>query len=433
MTDLSEIKSLIEGIGRAHEEYKRTNDERIAKMAKGESVAEHDEKLARIDEKLTMLTELKAHVDDIEKKVGRAVLNGAGDDQDFALEVKGFNDMRRARAKVATADIEADEYRAYKSAFWKSIRQGIDSLEYEERKALSAGSDPDGGYMLPVPTVGRIVTNIFESSPIRQIAAVQPISGDALEGIEDRGEVGSGWVAETGTRSDSTTPQVGKYRIEAHEQYSQPKATQKLLDDAAVNIEGWLAEKVSSKFARDEGTAFVSGNGVGRPKGFTSYTTAATADATRTWGQLEHVVTGVNGDFAATNPADILFTLEGAFKQPYLNGASFVTKREVITKVRKFKGSDNNYLWQPGLQAGKPATLIGYPIVMAEDMPALSSNGLSLALGDFKAGYQVVDRIGVRTLRDPFTDKPYVKFYSTRRVGGAVVDFHAIKFVKFST
>jgi HK97 family phage major capsid protein len=214
--------------------------------------------------------------------------------------------------------------------------------------------------------------------------------------------------------------------------YAAPRATQKLLDDAVFDVEGWLAGKVADKLSRTEGAAYVAGNGIAKPKGFTAYSTAATADATRDWGTLEHIDTGANGDFAASNPADKLFDLEAAFKPGYLAGASWVTRRSVIVKVRKFKGSDNNYLWQPGLQAGKPATLIGYPIVMAEDMPALATNSLSMALGNFKTGYQIVDRFGVRLLRDPFTAKPYVIFYTTKRTGGGVVNFEAIKFLRFT-
>jgi HK97 family phage major capsid protein len=193
-----------------------------------------------------------------------------------------------------------------------------------------------------------------------------------------------------------------------------------------------LAGKQADKFARVEAAAFISGDGVGKPRGFTTYTTAATGDGSRTWGQLEHVKSGANGAFAASNPADVLFDLEGAFKSAYLANASWVTRRSVVTAVRKFKGSDNNYLWQPGLQAGKPASLIGYPITMAEDMPTLATGSLSMALGDFREGYQIVDRQGIRTLRDPYTNKPYVVFYSTKRVGGAVLNFEAIKFIQFA-
>ncbi len=312
------------------------------------------------------------------------------------------------------------------------MRKDGKALTAEEYKTLQVGVEADGGFLVPSDTSGRIVTRIFELSPIRPISNVQPISSDRLEGIADIDEAGDGWVGETEARPDTKTPQIGKYEIPAHEQYAQPKATQKLLDDAAVNVESWLSRKVGDRFARREGAAFVIGNGVAQPRGFAAYPTAATADATRVWGTLEHINTGVNGAFAAANPADILFDLEGSFKSGYLANARIVTRRQVITLVRKFKDGQGQYLWQPGLQAGKPAQLIGYPLVMAEDMPAVATGSLSLAMGDFNEGYQIVDRLGVRVLRDPYTDKPYIKFYTIRRVGGAVVQFECIKFVRFS-
>jgi len=436
--DLYEMKSILDGIGRAFEEHKKTNDELIKAKADGKAVSDLEAKLDKIGKELDMLGELKSHIEEVEKKINRPNFGGGDDEKDFAVEVKSFNDMRKSRAALggqsAPQDIDADTYRAYKNAFWKVVRRGnLDLLEADERKAMLVGSDPDGGYLLPTPTAGRVVKKVFELSPIRQIANVMSISTDALEGINDLEEASDGWVAETGTRSDTTTPQVGKYRIEAHEQYAQPKATQKLLDDAAIDVEAWLAMKVADRFARREGVAFCTGSGVGQPRGITSYTTAATADATRAWGTLEHIVSGANGDFAATSPADVLFDLMQTFKTAYLQNARWVTLRSVIAKIRKFKEATTNaYMWQPGLQAGQPDRLLGYPIVIAQDMPALATGSLSLAFGDFMEGYQIVDRIGIRTLRDPFTDKPYVKFYSTRRVGGGVVNFESIKFIKFS-
>ncbi|HCZ47422.1 MAG TPA: phage major capsid protein, partial [Gammaproteobacteria bacterium] len=361
---------------------------------------------------------------------------GVSDGESMEKEVKSFNQMRKAAAGQGAVVAEIDEaaYVAYKNAFWQYQRKGnIDWLTQEERKAMSVGTDSDGGYLTPAPTAGRIVQKVFELSPIRQIANVMSISTDALEGVNDLDEASYGWVSEVGARNDTNTPTVGKYRIEAHEMYAQPKATQKLLDDAAVDIEAWLAKKVSDRFARAEAAAFVTGNGVGQPRGFASYTTAATGDATRAWGQIEHVVTGANGAFHTTQ-ADPLFDLIGAFKTPYLQNARWVTRREVIAAIRKFKTTTTlEYIWQPGLQAGQPDRLLGYPIVIAQDMPALATGSLSMALGDFNEAYQIVDRIGMRTLRDPFTDKPYVKFYTTKRTGGAVVNFEAVKFIKFSS
>lgn len=432
-----EVKGIIEGIGKAFEEFKKTNDERIKAVAAGKSAADYEAKLAKIEKDLTDLSEAKAEIDKILAKLQRP--GAGGGDDGIEAECKAFNDQRRAvlsqAGSMPTSDVTVDQYKAYKSGFFKLLRKGnLELLDDSERKAMSVGSDSDGGYMVPAPTTGRIVQRIYELSPIRQIANVVTISTGELEGIADTGEADAGWVSEMGTRSDTNTPNVQKYKISAEEMYAQPKVTQKLLDDAAVDIENWLAMKVADKMARKEGNAFCVGDGVGKPRGFASYTTAATGDDSRTWGEIEHVVTGANGAFAASNPADVLFDLIGKFRPAYLQNASWVTRREVITLIRKFKEATTNaYLWQPSLQAGQPDRLLGYPIVTAQDLAAVGTGSLSTWLGDFREGYQIVDRIGVRVLRDPFTAKPYVRFYTTKRVGGGVVNFEAIKALKFST
>jgi HK97 family phage major capsid protein len=439
-----ELKSTIDQIGRRFEEFKTENDKNV-KKAVADALAEA--KLAALGQAIDDLTGKKEDLEKriklerdereaLERKVNQLRLGAGKTDEveqkalgDFNLQVKA---LARARGSSA-ADVDVEAFRAYKQAFQNVLRKGEKSLPADEFKVLQVGVDSDGGFLVPADTSGRIVSRVFELSPIRAIANVQPISSDRLEGIADIGEAADGWVGETTDRPETATPGLGKYEIMAHEQYAQPKATQKLLDDASVDVEAWLATKVADRFARREGAAFITGNGAAQPRGFAAYPTAATADATRAWGTLEHVNTGVNSAFAASNPADVLFDLEASFKTAYLANARIVTRRSVITLIRKFKDLQGQYLWQPGLQAGRPATLIGYPLVMAEDMPALAAGSLSLAMGDFSEGYQIVDRLGVRTLRDPYTEKPYVKFYSIRRVGGAVVNFEAIKFLRFGT
>jgi HK97 family phage major capsid protein len=427
----TEVKSVADQIAAAFEEFKAEHKRQIEEVKKGINDPQREEKLQKIN---TRLDELQAQKDEIEKKLNRPNQGDQKAASDLAAETKSFNDYRKSFATGHVADISTEQYDGYKAAFWELARKGsVERLSDTERKALQAGVDSDGGYLLPTPTVGRVVSKVYELSPIRQIASVQNISTSALEGIIDNDEASYGWVSETGARTETNTPTVGKYRIEAFEMYAAPKATQTLLDDAAVDVEAWLAGKQADKFARVEGSAFINGTGVGQPRGFATYTTAATGDATRAWGTIEHVVTGANGAFHTTQ-ADPLFSLIQAFKTAYLQGASWVTTREIIAAIRKFKTSTTNeYIWQPGLQMGQPSTLLGYPVVIAQDMPVLATNSLSMALGNFKEAYQIVDRQGIRTLRDPFTSKPYVIFYSTRRVGGAVVNFEAMKFIKFST
>lgn len=443
MDGLDEVKSLINKQGEAWEAFKGTMAELEGQVKKlGSADALTEQKLAKIDEALGKAAEakdaLEARLLAAEKKLGRPGLGHNGG-PDMDAEVKSFNALAAAAASVkgrpVPAAVDADGVAAYKQGFRAFLRKDERALGQDEIKALQVGSDPDGGYLVPADMTGRIITKIFETSPMRAICNVVQISTDALEGIADTNEFSSGgWVSETGTRSETNTAQLGKWRIPVWELYVEPRATQQLLDDAALDIEGWMTAKVGDKLARVQNDAFVNGNGVNKPRGLTSYTTAATADSSRTWGTLEHIATANNGAFPTSNPADKLFDLVGAFKDQFLANARWLTTREVMTAVRKFKESTTNgYIWQPGLQQGQPQQLLGYPVTIAQDMPALATDSLSMAFGDFNEAYQIVDRIGIRTLRDPYTAKPYVKFYTTMRVGGGVVNFEAVKFIKFGS
>lgn len=415
---LEEINTQVGALATAWEEYKHTNDSRLKEIEKkGNPDVLFTEKLAKMDK---YLDDQKAAVDELKK--GQEELHTA---------------INRAAQGGGDKEGKADEPNLveYKKAFRTYLRKGAGQdyqLDALQVKAMSVQSDPDGGYLVTPEMSDRIVDRLFDTSPIRQIASVETITSDALEGLKDTDEASGGWVAEAGSRPETSTPQIGMWKIPVHEIYANPKATQKLIDDAGWNVESWLSKKVSDIFSRKENTAFVVGTGVGQPRGFTTYSTAATADSSRNWGVLEHVATGNAGDFASSNPADVLFDLISRFKPGYLSGANWVTRRTVIAKVRKFKDTTGQYLWQPALQAGQPDSLVGYAITMAEDMPALASGSLSLALGNFAEGYTIVDRAGIRTLRDPYTSKPFVQFYTTKRTGGDVLQFEAIKFIKFS-
>lgn len=433
-----QVKELFEKQGKAWEEHKKAVDALIKAKAEGKAVSDIEAKLAKIGEDLDKLSDMKTHVDAAIAAMQRP---GGGDDEQKGLEAeaKAFNlnlaAHRQAKGSPIGNLFDVEGYKQYKSAFQKMVRTGsLDSLNADERKAMIAGSDPDGGFLLPSPVMGRMVTKMFEQSIMRQIADVQMISAPALEGIIDNNEADANWVSEVGARTDTNTPQVGKYRIEAFEMYAAPKASQTLLDDAAVDIEGWLAGKVADKFGRVEGTAFWQGTGVGQPRGLaTGYTLVTTGDATRAWGQFEKVKSGANGAFHTTQ-FDPIHDLIGAFKDWYLPNAQFVMRRAVRTAARKLKESTTNrYLWEPGLQAGSPERFMGYPVRVDEYMPTLATGSASLAFGDFKQAYTIVDRIGVRVLRDPYTSKPYVIFYSTKRTGGGAVNFEAVKFFTFES
>jgi HK97 family phage major capsid protein len=238
-----------------------------------------------------------------------------------------------------------------------------------------------------------------------------------LELIADENQAGFGWVAEQDSRTETTTPDISKRVIHAHEMYAEPRATQKLLDDAGFDVEGWLGRKVSNRFARAEATAFVTGSGVGQPRGFTTYPTGTST------GQIEQINSGA----ASALTADGIFDLVYSLKSPYLMNSRFMMARLTIRDVRKLKDGEGRYLWEPIFKVGEPASLVGYPLHQADDMPAVSAGNEAIVFGDMKTAYTIVDRKGIRVLRDPYTAKPYIKFYTTRRVGGDVVNFEAIK------
>ncbi|MDY0748511.1 phage major capsid protein [Paucibacter sp. R3-3] len=433
-----EIKKLIEDQGKAWKAFKETNDAIVKAKADGKAVSDLEAKMAKLTEDLDKMAEVKKQFDDLMLKLARpGGMGGDGKAQEaLEAECKTWNAMLRAdfqsKGKPIPGEVSIEQYTQYKGAFFELIRHGdIERLTPDQRKAMSAGSDPDGGYLMPAPTVGRMVKKIYELSIMRQIATVVPLSGDSLEGIIDNGETDAGWVSEMGSRNDTNTPQVGKYKIEAGEMYAQPKVTQKLIDDAATDIEAWLADKTANKFARVEGQAFWTGDGIEKPRGLATYPTAATGDDTRAWGTFEHIKTGADGDFGA-GKFDPIQDIQGALKDAYLQNARWVMRREVRTKARKLKeSSTDRYLWEPSLQIGQPERLNGYPVAVDQFMPALAAGSLSLAFGDFAEAYTIVDRMGVRTLRDPFTAKPYVRFYSTKRTGGGAVNYEAVKFLKF--
>ncbi len=352
-------------------------------------------------------------------------INDAIDNQKHRMEQFETAFKRPALASKASSGIINNSHNSeYKNAFNAYLRKGHDAgLEAFERKALSVGSDPDGGYLVTPTMSNTIVQTIFESSPMRQICSNETISSDSIELIEDRYEASSGWVTETAGRVDTSAPQVGKRSITVHELYAQPKATQKLLDDSAIDVESWIAEKVSDTFSRKENDAFINGDGVGKPRGFLTYQSGTT------WGKIEQL----NSGSSAAVTADKIIELFYLLKEPYMRGATFLMNRATTRLVRQLKETaTGQYLWQPGLTAGAPDTLLGVPVVQAADMPIPAANSLSIAVGDFRQAYLIVDRVGVRTLRDPFTDKPFVKFYTTKRVGGDVVNYEAIKIMKLA-
>lgn len=436
---LAEVKTAIDASNRLFEDFKQTNDRRLAQLeARGVADPLLQQKIEKINADLEGHVKVTDAFAQLEAKVNRLSLAGGGEKSDeFTKELETFNREVRAVAqaggRVVPAELSVESYRAYKQSLRAYLRRGDRDASYDV-KAMSVGSDPDGGVTVTPDMSGRIVKKVYESSPVRLYASQQSISSDALEGLRDTDEAAQGWVGETGSRSATTSPTFAKWRIPAHEQYAMPEATQSLLDDSSINIEQWLADKVADKFGREENKAFVTGNGVGKPRGFASYTTAATADSSRAWGTIEHVASGTNGSWGtAPNGSDKLVDLVHKMNPNYFQGAIFAMNKLTLGSARQLK-ANSEYIWLPSMQAGVPSQLLGFPVAVFEDMASYSTtDALAVAFGNFGIGYQVVDRIGIRTLRDPYTNKPYVRFYSTKRVGGDVVHFEAIKFLKFGT
>jgi HK97 family phage major capsid protein len=282
---------------------------------------------------------------------------------------------------------------------------------------------------VPPETEAEVSRRLSIVSPIRSIASVRTISSMVYSKPFSTTGPATGWVGEADARPETASPPLAQLTFPAAEIYAMPSATQALLDDSAVNIDQWIAEEVDQVLAEKEGTAFVSGDGIKKPTGFLSATKIA--QSSWSWGKLGYLATGVAGNFPAASPSDILVDLVYALKAGYRQNATFVMNRKVQSIFRKFKDSTGNYLWSPPATAGGRATLMNYPVVEAEDMPDMATDSFALAVGDFRRGYLVVDRQGMRILRDPYSAKPYILFYTTKRVGGGIQDFDAIKLLKF--
>lgn len=388
-----EIEKKIESVAKAFEDFKQYNEKRIKEVEqKGFETSETKQALEKANA-------------DIEK---------------LSAEVKQMHTAMN-RSGTSSESSENSAMVEYKSAFNKFLRSGKeDGLKSLEAKALSVGSDPDGGYLVLPEMSAEIVKKVFESSPMRQVAAVQTISSDSFEIIVDYDEVAAGWVTELGARSATASNQIKKIVIPVHEMYAKPLASQKILDDANINVEAMLAEKIADKFARLEATAFISGDGVGKARGILTYAAGTGFE------QIQQVNSGAAAAITADGLIDLVTSMKAAYKQ----GASFMMKRATLGSVRKLKDLEGQYLWQPALSAGNPDMILGFPVYEADDMQAEGANNLAVAFGNFRLGYQIVDRFGIRTLRDPFSSKPYVEFYTTKRCGGGVKHFETIKLLK---
>lgn len=367
------------------------------------------EKVERIN---TEIGKLQTALDDTNAQLAAARLGGAGDGPAVSTEAR-------------------DHARAFNQFFRRGTEEGLRELEM--KAALRTDSDPDGGYVVPdqmEQTIDRVLGTV---SAMRSIASVMSVSAASYKKLVNRGGAGAGWVGERQARPETATPTLAELSFPAMEIYANPAATQTLLDDARVDIAAWLAEEVSTAFAEAEGAAFISGDGVNQPRGLLSYDTVA--NASQSWGNIGYTASGVAAALtdSSHNGVDALIDLIYSIKQGYRQNARFLMNKSLQATVRKLKSkTEELYLWQPPVQAGQPATLLGYPITDDDNMPDVAAGAFPVAFGDFRRGYLIVDRFGVRVLRDPYTNKPYVHFYTTKRVGGGVQNFEAIKLLKIA-
>ena len=367
------------------------------------------------------LSEFKGFQDDVTTRLKQQ------EDRLTMLDRKSIAAGRPALSTAADLDLP------HKKAFGAYLRCGDDDGLRGlvlEGKALSTQVNADGGFLVDHETSDRIRSVLRSTSSIRSIANVVTVEATSFDVLVDQTDLGSGWATETAALTETASPQIDRISIPLYELAAMPKASQRLLDDSAFDVEGWLAERIADRFARAEGQAFVKGDGIDKPTGFLTRNTVP--NASWAWGSLGYVPTGAVGDFASTNASDAVIDLVYALNAEYRMNATFVMNSKTAGAVRKMKDADGRFLWSDGLASGEPARLMGYPVLIAEDMPDISANAYAIAFGDFRNGYTIAERPDLRVLRDPFSAKPHVLFYASKRVGGDVSDFAAIKLLKFA-
>ena len=386
----AEVKALVEGLQTAFGQFKAEHTKQLEEVKAGKSGADQEAKLEKIN---SALNGLQKEVEDAHTKIASAQMGAPG---------TGLRDKE------------------YTDSFNAHMRKG------DVQATLNKGTAEEGGFLTPVEWDRTITGKLRDESPMRQLAQVQPTSKAGWSKLFNMGGTGSGWVGETDARPETATPVLASLGFGHGEIYANPAATQQILDDAEINIEAWLASEVQAEFAEQEGLAFISGDGVKKPAGILTYVTGGANAAKHPFGAIKAVNSGAAADISS----DAILSLIYGLPKKYRQGAQFLTNNLTIAKLRKLKDGDGNYLWQPSAQAGQPATFHGYGLAEDENMPDVAANALPILFGDFKRGYLIIDRMGVRVLRDPYTKKPYVLFYTTKRVGGGVQNPECLRALK---
>lgn len=404
-----ELKTVIDNLGSAFEKFKQANDARLEELTKTSGKAgEFEGKLANIEAEIKKLTEAKSTLE--------ARLNRPG---------------------ISEGKYISPEKAEYKEAFSKFLRKGYESGLGElylktDPATINLGSDDSGGYAVPEELNTTIYQLEKDLSPMRNVCSVMQVGTTNYRQLVDLGGTATAWVGETDTRPDTDAPKLAEVKPLFGEVYAQPAATQTALDDMFFDAESWLSSSIAEAFAKAENLAFTSGDGTNKPKGLLAQTMATTDDSTRAFGTLQYVKTGVASGLPATSVAtgDLLIDVIHKLKPGYRTGAIWMLNSLTLSAIRKLKDSENNYLWQPGLTEGVPSKILGYGYVENEDFPGVGANAFCIAFGNFKETYVIVDRVGIRVLRDPYTNKPYVRFYTTKRVGGMLLNSEAMKLIK---
>lgn len=395
--EIKDVQEVAEALGKKFDEFKSSNDKRVEALEaeKGKLAGQ----VESLNGKLSELDELKSS---LEKELAGIKRPGA---------------------------VAGKEVSDHKAAFLQFVRKGKDDgLAELQQKALQTTVEADGGYAVPEELDRTILELLRDESPMRQVCGQITVSTPDYKKLVNLGGAGSGWVGETAPRPATGTPLLAQIAAVMGEIYANPQATQTSLDDMFFDAEAWLQSEVAREFAEKEGSAFLLGDGTNKPKGLLAYTMALTADDVRAFGQIQNVKSGTAGDFDADDLIKLVYTL----RKGYRANSTWMLANMTLFKVRTMKDSQGNYLWRPGLEAGQPSSLLGYGVTENEDMPAVAADAHAVLFGDFKRAYTIVDRIGTRVLRDPYTNKPNVGFYTTKRVGGMLTDSNAVKVLTLS-
>lgn len=387
-----DVNALIEGVNKAFHDFKAEHTKQLEEIKKGNADALQALKVDNIN---ADIAKLQAAVDAANEKIVAAQMNSA------------------------TGALKDKEYT---EAFNAHFKKG------EVQASLNKGTASEGGYLAPVEWDRTITDRLVVVSPMRGLCAAQTISTAGFSKLFGNRGTTSGWVGETDPRPETNTSGFGMLTYNTGELYANPAATQQMLDDSAVNLEAWLAGEVETEFALQEGTAFLSGNGSNKPNGLLTYITGGSNAAAHPWGDIKTVKSGAATAITADGLIDLVYELPGE----YTGNARAIMNRNTQKAIRKLKDGEGNYLWQPSFQAGDPATVLGYGITEVAGMPDIAANSTPVVFGDFKRGYLIIDRVGVRVLRDPYTKKPYIYFYTTKRVGGGLLNPDVLKAQKIA-